>query len=57
MDSLRSNAMKETEILIIAGAIFAALKTGLAAYKKRGKLDGEVIAEAAEALIEDVEKK
>jgi len=49
--------MKETLTIVILGALFVGLKAGLKSYRKRGKIDGEVIADAVEAIIEDVEKK
>lgn len=47
--------MKEAFYVVVFGAIIAGLKAGLKSYRKRGKIDGSVIADAAEAIVENVE--
>lgn len=42
---------------ILGFAGVAGLKAGLETYRKKGKIDADVIADALEAGIEEVEKK
>ena len=47
-------------MLIVAGvgtSLLAAARVGIKSYRKKGKLDGSVIADALEAGIETVDKR
>lgn len=48
--------MKELILAAVGVAILAGVRAGVKSYKKRGKLDGMVIADAVEAATETVKK-
>lgn len=48
--------MKEAIGLVILGALFAGLKAGLKSYRKKGKIDGSVIADGVEAIVDAVDR-